>query len=115
MSGSRQIRQMAARNLSRAMIYAARWIMAPIYLGLLVSLLLLAEKSIQKLVEAVPDLLVMSSSDMILTVLTMVDLSLVGNLVVIVMVSGWENFVGRLLTRRDEGSSTGWASSTSPQ
>jgi len=103
MSGSRQIRQMAARNLSRVMIYAARWIMAPIYLGLLLSLLLLAEKSIQKLVEAVPDLLTMSSSDVILTVLTMVDLSLVGNLVVIVMVSGWENFVGRLLTRREEG------------
>jgi uncharacterized protein (TIGR00645 family) len=102
MSDTSEIRQKAGRNLSRAMIQAARWIMAPIYLGLLLSLLLLAEKSIQKLVTAVPDLLTASTSDTILTVLTLVDLSLVGNLVVIVMVSGWENFVGRLFTRRDE-------------
>jgi uncharacterized protein (TIGR00645 family) len=103
MSGSKGIRQKALRTFSRAMIYAARWIMAPIYLGLLLSLLLLAEKSIQKLVTAVPDLLSASTSDTILTVLTLVDLSLVGNLVVIVMVSGWENFVGRLFTDRVEG------------
>jgi uncharacterized protein (TIGR00645 family) len=103
MSGTKDIGAMARRNLSRAMIYAARWIMAPIYLGLLLSLLLLAEKTIQKLVTAVPDLLTASTSDTILTVLTLVDLSLVGNLVVIVMVSGWENFVGRLFTDRAEG------------
>jgi uncharacterized protein (TIGR00645 family) len=103
MSGANGIRQKVGRNLSRAMIHAARWIMAPIYLGLLLSLLLLAEKSIQKLIAAVPDLLSASTSDTILTVLTLVDLSLVGNLVVIVMVSGWENFVGRLFTDRVEG------------
>jgi uncharacterized protein (TIGR00645 family) len=103
MSGTKNIGRMASRNLSRAMIYAARWIMAPIYLGLLLSLLLLAEKTIQKLVTAVPDLLSASTSDTILTVLTLVDLSLVANLVVIVMVSGWENFVGRLFTGRTEG------------
>jgi uncharacterized protein (TIGR00645 family) len=102
MSGTRETSRMMGRNLSRAMLYAARWIMAPIYLGLLLSLLLLAEKSIQKLIEAVPDLLAASTSDTILTVLTLVDLSLVGNLVVIVLFSGWENFVGRLFRRRDE-------------
>ncbi len=103
MSATENIRRMAGRNLSRAMIQAARWIMAPIYLGLLLSLLLLAEKSIQKLVTAVPSLLTADSSDTILTVLTLVDLSLVGNLVVIVIVSGWENFVGRLFNDRAEG------------
>jgi uncharacterized protein (TIGR00645 family) len=101
MSESRQTVRRTGRHLSRAMIVAARWIMAPIYLGLLLSLLLIAEKSIQKLITAVPDLLTMSTSDTILTVLTLVDLSLVGNLVVIVLVSGWENFVGRLLSPRD--------------
>jgi uncharacterized protein (TIGR00645 family) len=102
MSGSKEIRQKMGRNLNRSLMYAARWIMAPIYLGLLLSLILIAEKSIQKLIGSVPDLLTASTSDTILTVLTLVDLSLVGNLVVIVMVSGWENFVGRLFGHRDE-------------
>ncbi|MBS0559008.1 MAG: YqhA family protein [Proteobacteria bacterium] len=92
-----------ARNLSRA-VFAARWIMVPIYLGLLLSLILIAEKVLQKLVEAVPKLLEAESSDVILTVLTMVDLSLVANLVMIVMFTGWENFVGRLRSGpRSEG------------
>ncbi len=102
MSESKERSRRASRNLSRGMMYAARWIMAPIYLGLLLSLLLLAEKSIQKLIAAVPDLLSASTSDTILTVLTLIDLSLVANLVVIVMVAGWENFVGRLLDRSSE-------------
>ena len=54
-------------------------------------------KFVQKLVEAVPGFLALSSSDAIFLVLTLVDLSLVANLVVIVIFAGWENFVGRLL------------------
>jgi uncharacterized protein (TIGR00645 family) len=102
MSETRDKARGASGPISRVLMYAARWIMVPIYVGLLLSLLLLAEKSIQKLVEAVPGLLRADSSETILTVLTLVDLSLVGNLVVIVMVSGWQNFVGRLLGPRDE-------------
>jgi uncharacterized protein (TIGR00645 family) len=103
MTDTKTLTRKAARGLSRSMIHAARWIMAPIYLGLLLSLLLLAEKSLQKLIASVPGLLSASTSDTILTVLTLVDLSLVGNLVVIVMVSGWENFVGTLVEGREEG------------
>ena len=54
-------------------------------------------KFVQKLVEAVPGFLALSSNEAIFLVLTLVDLSLVANLVVIVMFAGWENFVGRLL------------------
>lgn len=84
------------RNLSRVM-FTARWIMAPIYLGLLVALMLIVVKFVQKLVEAIPGYLTLDSNDAIFLVLTLVDLSLVANLVVIVMFAGWENFVGRLL------------------
>ena len=78
-------------------MFAARWIMAPIYIGLLVALVLVVVKFVQKLVQAVPGFLALSSSDAIFLVLTLVDLSLVANLVVIVIFAGWENFVGRLL------------------
>jgi uncharacterized protein (TIGR00645 family) len=85
-----------SRNLGR-LLFAARWIMAPIYFGLLISLLLLAVKFVQKAVSAAYDILALSTSDTIVAVLTLVDLALVGNLVLIVMLAGWENFVGRLL------------------
>jgi uncharacterized protein (TIGR00645 family) len=91
-----------SRNLGR-LLFAARWIMAPIYLGLLVSLLLLAVKFVQKAVSAVSGILTLSTSDTIVTVLTLVDLALVGNLVLIVMLAGWENFVGPLLAIRGTG------------
>ena len=78
-------------------MFAARWIMAPIYIGLLLALVMVVVKFVQKLVEAVPGFLALSSSDAIFLVLTLVDLSLVANLVVIVIFAGWANFVGRLL------------------
>jgi uncharacterized protein (TIGR00645 family) len=95
------------RNMGRVM-FAARWLLAPIYLGLLVVLALVAVKFVQKLVTAIPQLLGMTSNDLILTTLTLVDLSLVANLVAIVIFSGWANFVGPLL--HEPGEDTAWAS-----
>jgi uncharacterized protein (TIGR00645 family) len=89
------------RNLGRAM-FAARWIMAPIYVGLLVALLMIVVKFVQKLVTAIPGFLALTSNEAIFLVLTLVDLSLVANLVVIVIFAGWENFVGRLLASKAE-------------
>ena len=84
-------------------MFAARWIMAPIYIGLLLALVMVVVKFVQKLVEAVPGFLALSSSDAIFLVLTLVDLSLVANLVVIVIFAGWANFVGRLLASELDG------------
>lgn len=84
------------RNLGRVM-FVARWIMAPIYLGLLGALVLIVIKFVQKLVQSVPNILTYSTNESIFIVLTLVDLSLVANLVVIVIFAGWENFVGHLL------------------
>src|SRR6516165_10747989 len=95
------IEQRIQRNLSRAM-FAARWIMAPIYVGLLVALVLVVVKFVQKLVQAIPGFLALPINEAIILVLTLVDLSLVANLVVIVIFAGWENFVGRLLVSQGE-------------
>jgi len=83
-------------NLGRV-VFALRWIMAPFYVGLIGALLMLAVKFVQKLVAGVPALLEQSTNDTIFTVLSLVDLSLVANLVVIVMFAGWENFIGRVM------------------
>ncbi|HET6236384.1 MAG TPA: YqhA family protein [Acetobacteraceae bacterium] len=95
-------------NMGRAML-AARWLVAPIYLGLLVVLGLLTVKFVQQLVITVPGVLGMTSNDLILTALALVDLSLVANLVVIVIFAGWANFVGPLLREAGERD-TAWAS-----
>jgi uncharacterized protein (TIGR00645 family) len=77
-------------------LFAARWILAPIYLGLSAALLALAAKFFQEAFHVVTHVLTMGESDLVLTVLAMVDLSLVGSLIVMVMFSGYENFVSRI-------------------
>lgn len=78
------------------LMYASRWILAPIYVGMSFGLLALFIKFFQELIHFLPHVLEMGESDLILTLLTLIDLSLVGSLMVMVMFSGYENFVSRL-------------------
>ncbi|RLU01352.1 TIGR00645 family protein [Ketobacter sp.] len=83
-------------SLIEKALYASRWIMAPVYLGLSLLLLVLAFKFFQELVHILPSLLTMPEQTLILQILTLVDLTLVGSLVVMVMFSGYENFVSKI-------------------
>lgn len=86
---------MLERIVERAM-YAARWLGAPIYLGLSFALLALAIKFYQELIHVLPHILETTEADLVLMVLSLVDMSLVGGLIVMVMLSGYENFVSQL-------------------
>jgi uncharacterized protein (TIGR00645 family) len=77
-------------------IFAARWIMVPFYLGLLVSLGVMGVKFVQELIHYIERFASLSESDTILMALTLIDLSLAGNLLLIVAFSGYENFVSKL-------------------
>lgn len=77
-------------------LFATRWLLAPIYLGLSLALLALGIKFFQELVHLLPNVLQARETDLILTVLALVDIALVAGLVVMVMLSGYENFVSRL-------------------
>ena len=77
-------------------LYASRWLMAPVYLGLSVLLLALAIKFFQELIHIFPLLFDMKEQDLILAMLTLIDLTLVGSLIVMVMFSGYENFVSQI-------------------
>jgi len=81
--------------LERAM-YASRWIMAPIYFGMTLIMLALAVKFFQELFHFIPYILDTSDTEITLKLLTFIDLSLVGSLTLIVMFSGYENFVSRI-------------------
>ncbi len=81
-------------------LFMSRWLMAPFYAGLAVCLLMLLVVFLRDLFYYVPQAFAagpgMSSNDAVLAVLTLVDLSLAGNLLLIVMFSGYENFVSKL-------------------
>ena len=77
-------------------LFASRWLMAPFYVGLVVSLALLLFKFCQELLHFLPNLLDIKETDLILWILTLIDLSLAGNLLLIVIFSGYENFVSKM-------------------
>ncbi len=77
-------------------MYASRWLLAPIYLGLSLSLLMLLIKFFQEIIHVFPLILEISEKDLILLILSLVDMALVGGLIIMVMFSGYENFVSQL-------------------
>ncbi|OGO76781.1 MAG: hypothetical protein A2203_03410 [Chromatiales bacterium RIFOXYA1_FULL_46_5] len=88
-------------------MYATRWLMAPIYLGLSLALLALGIKFFQEVFHILPIIFNMKEVDLILVILSLIDITLVGGLIVMVMFSGYENFVSRLDIDGD-GEKLGW-------
>ena len=77
-------------------MYRSRWLLAPIYLGLTLALLALGIKFFQEVFHLLPHVVEMAEADMILVVLSLIDIAMVGGLIVMVMMSGYENFVSQL-------------------
>jgi uncharacterized protein (TIGR00645 family) len=78
------------------LLYASRWLLAPIYIGLSLGLVALGIKFFQEMFHILPAVLSMKEADLILVILSLVDIALVGGLLVMVMFSGYENFVSRI-------------------
>ena len=83
-------------------LFSSRWLLAPIYLGLIVGLVALVVKDIQHIIHIIPNILHASESDLVLDILGLIDLSLTASLVIIVIFSGYENFVSRITTTGHE-------------
>lgn len=94
-------------KLIEKLMYSSRWIMAPIYLGLSLVLLALGIKFFQEILHVFPHILEMKESDLVLVTLSLIDIALVGGLIVMVMFSGYENFVSRLDVD-DDADKLGW-------
>lgn len=80
------------------LIFMSRWIMAPIYLGLILVLGVLMVKFMEELYHFVPHVLELRETDVILMTLTLLDISLAASLVLMMIFSGYENFVSRIDT-----------------
>ena len=87
-------------------LFASRWLLAPIYLGLALALVALGLKFFQEAFHLVTHALLMPEAEIVLGILGLIDLGLVASLIVMVMFSGYENFVS---TIDAEGTNTlGW-------
>ena len=77
-------------------LFSSRWLLAPFYFGLALSLIVLLIKFLLELLHLATGAFTLSESDVILGLLTLVDLTLMGSLLIIVIFSGYENFVFRM-------------------
>jgi len=84
--------------LIESIIFQSRWLLAPFYLGLVLCLFLLLFHFGVQVYEFVLQVPKASETDVILGILSLIDLVFTGNLVLIVIMSGYENFVSRIET-----------------
>ncbi len=85
-----------AERVLEQVLFSSRWLLAPIYLGLILGLGLLLIKFGQKTFDMTQHALTSTGEETIIAVLDLVDLSLMAGLVIMVMFSGYENFVSKL-------------------
>jgi uncharacterized protein (TIGR00645 family) len=79
------------------LLFASRWILAPIFLGLSLALIALGIKFFEEAFIVLTQAWhVLDESQLVLRVLAMIDIVLVGSLIVMVMFSGYENFVSTI-------------------
>jgi uncharacterized protein (TIGR00645 family) len=78
------------------LIFASRWLLAPIYLGLSLSLVVLLVIFLKELWHLASHVMSSTETDVILGVLALVDLAMTGSLIIIVIFSGYENFVSKI-------------------
>jgi uncharacterized protein (TIGR00645 family) len=83
-------------------LFRSRWLLAPFYIGLVMAMAALLVVFGAELIHQVSGLLAMTPSKAILMVLSLIDLSLAGNLLLIVIFSGYENFVSKMHVGENE-------------
>jgi uncharacterized protein (TIGR00645 family) len=90
------------------LLFSSRWLMAPIYLGLVVAMIALLIKFGKSLWLLMDSILTATGNEIIVAVLSLVDISLVMNLLVIMIFSGYENFVSKMDDLHDHEDRPDW-------
>src|ERR1700721_386177 len=91
------------REACERLLFAARFLLAPLYLALAISLVAILYKSGFHLYELMTQLPTLNDDQVLLSELGIVDLTLTASLVVIVFLSGYTNFVAPVASRKDDG------------
>lgn len=83
-------------RLIERLIFASRWVQAPLYVGLIVAGVLYAIKFLEHLAHLTWDLASLSETQVMLGVLSLIDIIMVVNLLTMVVIGGYATFVSRL-------------------
>ena len=83
-------------QLFENLIFRSRWVLAPMYMGLVGGLLVLLVKFGEEFLHIVMHLMDITEREAVLSVLALVDITLVANLLIMVIFSGYENFVSKI-------------------
>ena len=83
-------------HLLEAAMFRSRWVLAPMYIGLVGGLGLMLVKFIQEFAHIVVHIIDSPEQEVVLSVLGLVDITLVANLLIMVIFSGYENFVSKI-------------------
>jgi uncharacterized protein (TIGR00645 family) len=83
-------------------MFSSRWLLVPFYLGLVGGIALLLVKFAKAFVALVPTVLHGEGNDVLLGILSLVDITLVANLLLIIIFAGYENFVSKIDTGDSE-------------
>lgn len=103
----RNMREFIENTVER-LIFASRWLLAPVYLVLCVSLAFVALKVLQEFLHILPKAMDMGNKDMMMFLLHIVDFALVGNLILMIIFAGYENFVSKITVARTSEDKPSW-------
>ena len=80
-------------TLIEYILFSGRWLLAPVYLGMLAALIVLGYKFLEELIILVENMATSNMHEITLEILGLLDITLLANLILIVIFSGYENFV----------------------
>ncbi|CAN5181679.1 TIGR00645 family protein [soil metagenome] len=99
---------LALEHGSERFLFGSRWLLAPLYLGMVIALLAIVVKFFQELWHLVTHLIGFDGEELILSILALLDLTLLANLVLIVIFAGYENFVSKIAVARRAEDRPSW-------
>jgi uncharacterized protein (TIGR00645 family) len=99
---------LALEHGSERFLFASRWLLAPLYIGMVLALIAIGIKFFQELWHLISHVAADSADDLVLGVLALLDLALLANLVIIVIFAGYENFVSKITVARDAEDRPTW-------
>lgn len=89
-------------------IFNSRWLLAPFYLGLIATLIILLIKFVFKFFDTLINIWALEGTQVVLPILGLIDLVLVSNLLLIIIFSGYENFVSKIDEAHDHDDRPDW-------
>lgn len=95
-------RKAALERWLEAALFQSRWLMAPFYLGLVLALAALLVVFIKEVIHELAHVMTMTADEAVVLSLSLIDMSLAGNLLLIVIFAGYENFVSKIDTGDSE-------------